>query len=209
MLICEVMAEDSLVAWLVSGVRTAVEKGISAAEATWDSTGNKRLAKMHGGGALGKWFAANAMPGRGRDSVYDVVVALKQKELMPIIQSITGKREEAGFSYSKALQNLIGGLLKPMVVRGYKREAAMLNDALVKFNNAMDAIGNGDNEEDDDIKVAREPVEDPNKQAHAIINSVIKELPKELQGDARTYVTRRGFTLQALQQWMTANNITK
>ena len=124
---------------------------------------------------------------------------------MPELIGTHRQREEMEFSMSKALQQLIADLKPVFINKGFSRQYQRIVNAQQEYQRVISQLGQEEPEVPQPKQAAS--VEDPNKQAHAIINDVISRLPQEHKGPARDFVTRRGFTLQALQQYLTTHKL--
>lgn len=206
MLLYEVLSTQSMVDWFVNGVKDAYDRAANAASKTYDSTDNLKLARMHGGAALGKWFAENVINHRG-NSVNGLLRELRAINLMPEMPGTHRQREEDNFSMSSALQTLVANLRPVFAQRGYGKQYQQIIDAQKKYADVIKRIKEQDSAEEVVAALKAPPREDPNLQAHALMNNVISQLPKEHRGPARDYVSRRGFTPQALQQYLVQNKL--
>jgi hypothetical protein len=200
----ESMGEQAVVDWFVTEVLATYRKAISIAKSTYDTTGSIKLAKMHGGGAIGKWTSANWIA-NPRFSVTGVCSSLGVKNATPEILGTRWQREEAEFSWSAVLRDVIEAITPTLIKKGYQAQARRLQTGYEIYRHEISLIGK-EPEQQQPVAPAP-PKEDPNKQAHAMINHAISSLPKDLQAPAREYVSRRGFTLAKLKEFLATRGI--
>lgn len=191
---------DSLVDWFYTEVKSALARGISAARATYDSTGNIKLARMHGGAAIGKWYAANTIYNRG-PSIELLLKELQPHNIeLPAMLGTSRQREDEGYSNSKNLRNLITDIIPVLAKRGFTRQASGLAAAVRVYLDRMAEI-ELEHSPAPDVKVSKkaDSTSAQASSAERMIMDIIKQLPKDIQGDVRSEVARRGNTLQALK----------
>lgn len=205
MLIKEVVSRDSYIHWFQMGLDEAFRRGYSMGKSTWESTENEKLTRMHAGSGVAAWFSANRINPRGY-SVNGLLKELGATHLMPNIPGTGRDKEEMQYSHSGALYEIIRNLGPYMEKAGYKSQYQSIRDSVDKFKQSIEDLFN-DYEDVPKEKHKWPPKEDPNKEAHAILNQVLATLPKDHQGKAREFVSRRGFTLQALKKYMDDNSL--
>ena len=200
------IGEQSLVQWLVSEMRAAYAKAESAAIGTYETSGSMKVARMHAGAALGKWFASNVINSRG-NSISAIAKQFGVQSSIPELLGTHRQREEEQFSNSGALKGVLDALFEQFRKRGYADAEKTINSYQAKLADTLAKLSREDAGEQQ--APAPKPKDtlggEQRNQAVDMINQVLAGLPRDKQHDARAFLQRRGYTLQALQQWMSQN----
>lgn len=205
-ILLEDKSTDSIVDWFTSSIKSACERGAQIAEKTYDTTGNDKLARMHGGAAIGKWYAENVI-NRGGPSVALFLKLLQPHNVkLPDILGTGLQKEQGGYSNSGNLRKVIADISPVLKAKGYDAAVDSLQRSLDSYAARISQIGLDDDE----------PVEQTVKKtdmapqytgAEQIVMDIIKQLPANIQADVRRESARKGNTLQALRTILAARGI--
>lgn len=208
MLLFELMSTDSIVDWFAESMSSTYAKAYDVASKTYESTDNLKLAKMHGGAMLGKWYATYVINVNG-PSLPQLLKSLKPHNIqLPEILGTHAQKEAEQYSSSRNLQTLIHELIPLLHKRRFSKAADSLYAATTSYAQKMSVLGQEDDEDDvPPAKVKNPTVDAQHSAAQQMVMSTIAQLPRDIQATVRQQVSRKGNTMQALRDVLKANNI--